>query len=87
MGKELSHEMKFNLQEALHQMRMEQKEDHEALCLKVDTGFSEFKWSLATHDKRIGVVENFHKTTRWLVGAVVVAILAFLADLAVQLFA
>jgi len=78
--------MKFNLQQALTEMRDEQREDHATLCAKVEAGFDEFKWSLSTHDKRIGVVENFHKTTRWLVGAVIVAILAFIADLAVALF-
>lgn len=67
---------KFNMQAFLTDMRQEQKEDHDALTLKVD-GIVD---KLSDHETRIVVVENTHKAARWLGGAVVVAFLGFICD-------
>lgn len=72
----------FNLQTFLSEMRQEAREGQETLALKIDS----ITETLHKHDKRIAVVENMR---RILVGFIVsagLALLGFLADMAVNHF-
>lgn len=82
---------RFSVQSALAQMRTEQREDHAALVLKVDEGFSTVTETMSAHvledttkfgaiDKRLSTVENTRRSVRWLGGIVIVALLGAFVD-------
>lgn len=58
--------MDFNLQDYLHDMRKEQREDHESLTEKVDKVLE----VTSDHETRIVVVENTRKLLLWAAAAV-----------------
>lgn len=73
-------EVKFNLQTYLSEMREEQREDNKALRDKID----HIGTSLHKHDKRISVVENTRRLLLTIAGALGVAALGFIVDMAVN---
>jgi hypothetical protein len=69
-------EVKFNLQTFLSEMREEQRESHQDLSRKID-GLVE---TSGKQETRIVVLENYQKTTKWLAGTVVIAVLGAIVD-------
>lgn len=84
--------MEFNLQAYLETMHADHREDTANLTKKLDEGFAAVTERLHEHelsdqrlfasfDSRIKPIEGVHKTARWLLGAVIVAMLTGAADI------
>lgn len=74
--------MKFNLQAYLEDMRKEQREDHQALSVKVDDVLK----IVHKHETRLVVVENTRRFLTWLGAAIGVGAITMLFDAAINHF-